>query len=149
MAQFTERFGTSVFEPTHIKEIPWEERKEIIPSYLFLKEKWKPNGEFDKLKATLVAGGNMQNEELYPNKSSPTVSTDSIILFSALAACNGLAVASIDFPAAFLTCDIPRDMPAVHVRAGKFLSDVLCRIDARYQYAVQTLKKRHHDCAPE
>jgi hypothetical protein len=64
-----------------------EERKSIIPSSIFLKEKFKPSGEFDKLKARLVARGHRQhksiNQEIisasddiniYNNKfTSPTV----------------------------------------------------------------------------
>ena len=37
---------------------------------MFLKEKFSPDGTFDKLKARLVAGGHLQDTEIYNNGSS-------------------------------------------------------------------------------
>lgn len=38
---------------------------------IFLKQKYKPNGDLDKLKARLVAGGHRQHFALYSDTSSP------------------------------------------------------------------------------
>ena len=53
----------------------------IIRSSLFLKEKYLPTGEFEKLKARLVALGNMQDLSLYSSEDtgSPTVSILSLL----------------------------------------------------------------------
>ena len=51
-----------------------------------MKEKFKPDGQFDKLKSRLVAGGHMQDRDLYPDKSSPTPSINSVFIIAALAA---------------------------------------------------------------
>jgi transcription elongation factor GreA-like protein len=55
----------------------FKHNKKVIKSFLFLKEKFKPDGSFDKLKSRLVAGGHMQNREeiLYEDRNSPTAST--------------------------------------------------------------------------
>jgi len=53
---------------------------------MFLKEKRKPDGCFDKLKARLVAGGHMQDRSIYDDNSSPTVSWTSVSLILAIAA---------------------------------------------------------------
>jgi hypothetical protein len=42
-----------------------EERVSIIPSSIFLKEKFKPTGEFDKLKTRLIAGCHRQDKLIY------------------------------------------------------------------------------------
>lgn len=47
--------------------------KKVIRSSMFLTEKFTASGEFDKLKARLVAGGDGQDKTLYDNLSSPGV----------------------------------------------------------------------------
>ncbi len=46
------------FQSVHSGGLSEQTRKKIIPSHIFLKEKLLANGEFDKMKARLVAGGN-------------------------------------------------------------------------------------------
>ena len=48
-----------VWRPVDVNNLSATERKGIIISSMFLKEKRKPDGTFDKLKARLVAGGHM------------------------------------------------------------------------------------------
>jgi hypothetical protein len=43
-----------VWRPVIVSDLTTEERRSIIPSSIFLKEKYKPSGEFDKVKARLV-----------------------------------------------------------------------------------------------
>jgi hypothetical protein len=53
------------------QDLSAEEEKRIIGSIMFLKEKHMPNGDFDKLKARLVAGGgHMQNRSEYTSKDT-------------------------------------------------------------------------------
>ena len=60
------------------------DRKCIIRSQVFLKEKYLPMGKFEKLKARLVAGGDQPggNDDL----SSPTVSSSAVMTVFAVAA---------------------------------------------------------------
>jgi hypothetical protein len=68
-----------------------------------LVEKFLANGEFDKIKARLVANGAQQNRELYPNKSSPTASIHAILTCFALVAYIGkYEVAKIDVKGAYI-----------------------------------------------
>jgi hypothetical protein len=48
------------FLPFRRSDIPSENLKEIIRSSLFLKEKYNAKGEFEKIKARLVADGSKQ-----------------------------------------------------------------------------------------
>ena len=44
--------------------LPHRPSTRVIRSSMFLKEKFSPTGEFEKLEACLVAGGHMQNRDL-------------------------------------------------------------------------------------
>jgi hypothetical protein len=61
----------------------------ILPSKLFLKDKHKPDGTFDKLKARLVAGGHRQHHAEYDTVSLPTVSTAAMFTVAAVSAKEG------------------------------------------------------------
>jgi hypothetical protein len=80
------------------------EMKSIISSSLFLKEKFHPDGNFEKLKARLVAGGHMQDKELYAKNdiSSPTVGTSSVMTVVAIAAKENRVTISADIGGAYL-----------------------------------------------
>ena len=47
---------------------------------MFLKDKYDAAGDFQKLKARLVAGGDKQDKNLYEDLSSPTVSIESVFM---------------------------------------------------------------------
>ena len=50
----------------------------ILKSHMFVVAKHLASGEFDKMKARLVADGRDQEPGLYPDKSSPTVAIHSV-----------------------------------------------------------------------
>jgi hypothetical protein len=54
-----------LWRPVIVSDLTTEERRTIIPPSIFLKEKYKPSGEFDKLKVRLVAGGHRQDKLIY------------------------------------------------------------------------------------
>ncbi len=66
-----------------------EGKQLIIPSKLFLKDKYRPDGTFDKFKARLGAGGHRQNHDDYESTSSPTVATSSVLIVAAMSAKRG------------------------------------------------------------
>jgi hypothetical protein len=55
------------------KEYMNRHRSKVIRSFMCVKKIYTSQGKIDKLKSRLVAGGNMQNRDLYPNVSSKTV----------------------------------------------------------------------------
>jgi hypothetical protein len=95
-----------VFEPIDIKKLTSSERRAIIRSSIFLKEKFKPDGSFDKLKARLVADGSMQDKQIYDSLTSPTVSTTSLMCLLALFSAEGRILSTTDIGSAYLNCDI-------------------------------------------
>ena len=86
LEELNQMIKKSVWTPVYKQSLTTEERSKIIRSSMFLKEKFLASGEFDKLKARLVAGGNMQDRELYEDLSAPTASTCSVFAVLAIAA---------------------------------------------------------------
>jgi hypothetical protein len=80
---------------------------EILRCFIFLVEKFLANGQFDKIKARLVANGAQQQREMYPNKSSPTANIHSIFACLTVAAYIGnYKVAKIDVKGAYIQTEI-------------------------------------------
>ena len=122
------------FAGVDANELSGEEQARIISSMTFLKAKYKPDGSFDKLKARLVAGGHLQDRDIYDNGNSPTASTSSVFMIAAIAAKERRAVAKIDFPGAFLNAEMP-NIPGkdVYVTLNQFEAKVLMKIDKKYE----------------
>ncbi len=91
--------------PVMKSEVPQD--AEILRCFIFLVEKFFANGEFEKIKARLVANGAQQNRALYPNKSSPTASIHAMFTCLALVAYIGnYSVAKIDVKGAYIQTEI-------------------------------------------
>ena len=122
-----------VWEGVLINSLNPLQKKSIITSGMFLKDKYTADGKFDKLKSRLVAGGHLQDRSIYNDGSSPTVSTTSIFTITAIAASENRSVATIDFPGAFLNSDMPSEGDhTVYMRLNKYLTNVLISIDKSY-----------------
>jgi hypothetical protein len=100
--EMNQMLDRKVWRGVNIDFLNPEQRRSIIPCKMFVKEKTLADGSFDKLKSRIVAGGHMQDRDIYDNGSSPTVSTTSVFIIAALAAKEGRSLAMIDFPGAFL-----------------------------------------------
>jgi hypothetical protein len=75
----------------------------VLNSHMFLVEKHLANGEYDKTKGRIIVDGRDQDPELFPNKSSPTVSIQSVFtVLGLVATINWLIVVKIDIKGAFL-----------------------------------------------
>jgi hypothetical protein len=55
---------------------------EVLRSHMFVVDKFKANGDFDKTEARIVANGSTQNPAAYPNKPSPTLVVHSLFTVS-------------------------------------------------------------------
>jgi hypothetical protein len=97
----------------------------IIRSSMFLKAKFDASGAFEKLKARLVAWGNLQNRDEIPNRSAPTVNMTSLKIVLALAARHGKKGAVYDVGGAFLCCDLVGE--EIHIEIDAFLSQLIAK----------------------
>jgi len=112
------------FKPVHWKEIDEEKRDQILESHVFVKK--KRSGE---IKARKVAGGNKQRDFISKESaSSPTVSTNSVLLTSIVDAKEDRDVAIIDIPNAFIQTMVEDDRDRVIMRIRGHMVDVLVKV---------------------
>ena len=76
--------------------------RKLIRSAMIFDGKYDVNGNFERLKARLVARGNEMNESLYEDRSSPTISTIHVMIILALAAKERRHIRVVDIGNAFL-----------------------------------------------
>jgi len=91
--------------------------------------------KFDKLKARLVASGDLQDRSLYAETqtSSPTVATETVFMVAAIAGRERRKVVTIDIGSAFLRGKFEDDSEPIIMRLDKQMADVLCQIDPAYK----------------
>jgi hypothetical protein len=108
------------------EDIPTDKVKAVIRSRMFLRQ--KRNGI---IKSGLVAGGHMQDKTLYSvmNTSSPTVSTDSLLILSAVFAMKKCKIIKINIVAAYLNCKLEK---AIYMSLDKLVSSLLVKLYDSY-----------------
>ena len=128
----------NTFKPMHWSELTEIQRKTVLESHMFLKEKRDL-----KIKGRTVAGGNKQRDYISKeDASSPTVATESVLLSCIIDAEEDRDVAVIDIPNAFVQTRIEdeKDMAIIKIRG--VLVDILVKIDSdAYKSYVTTDKK--------
>jgi hypothetical protein len=116
------------WKPIRASTLTSKQRSRMVRSFLFLKEKYTSTGEFEKLKARLVAGGHMQVRSEYTEAetSSPTVSQSALYMVAAIAAKEKRHVATADVGQAFLKAKLNREV-IMHLepRLAKMLAEEL------------------------
>ena len=117
-----------VWKPIKLSKIP--KGKRIIYSSMFLKEKYDSRGIFEKLKARLAAGGDVQDKSLYDNISSPTVQTNSVFIELSLAGWRNSIIVVVDITGAYLNADMIED---VFMSIDRILAEILIDIDPSYR----------------
>jgi hypothetical protein len=149
VGQILEKGG---FEGVDVSKLSAEERKGIIPSMLFFKDKYTPSGVFDKFKARLVAGGHLQDREVYETKdiAAPTASIEAVFILLNIAALHNMHVITADIGGAYLHAKM--DKP-IYMRLDPITTGILCVLDKSYASFVQTnqqsvvkLKKALYGC---
>ena len=106
MKELEQMLNKSVWTPIDVRRLTAEQRGRIIRSSMFLKEKFLATGEFEELKARLVAGGDQQDKNLYDDLSAPTVSTSAVFTVLSIAAHEGRRAAVVDIGGAFLNAQM-------------------------------------------
>jgi hypothetical protein len=128
-------YARGTFARANVHDMTAAIRRTIISSSCFLKEKFNAEGLFDKLKARLVAGGHRQDRSVYKSPiDSPTVSTTAVFLVAGIAAKEGRATATVDFPGAYLHADLrAEDGPPVLMRLNRYETSVLVKMAKEFE----------------
>ena len=124
-----------VWAPVDLTGLSWEEKRRIIRSSMFLKEKFLASGEFEKLKARLVAGGDQQDRNLYDDLSVPTVGTSLVFTLLSIAAHEERSITVIDISGAFLNADINTGL-SVHMRLDRNMTNMMIKLAPHYSQFV-------------
>ena len=132
MDELVQMVTKKVWRPIEVSRLTISERRSIIRSSMFIKEKFFPDGTFEKLKARLVAGGDKQDRSLYEDLSAPTVLTSSVFSIAAVAAMEHRHVMVVDIGGAFL--NVPMDTGVVvHMRLDPIMSRLMTDISPEYR----------------
>ena len=105
-AELTQTLEKRVWSYITTNELDAEQRKKLIRSHMFLKDKFK-FVVFDKVKARLVAGGDKQDKTLYDIISFPTVSLEAVLSIISIVAIEHRKIATVDITGAYLECMLP------------------------------------------
>ena len=141
-AELKQMIDKKVWHPVNIGDLSHDVRKNIIRSSMFLKEKFDSTGKFEKLKARLVANGNMQDKTIYSDDmSSPTSALSSVFSIAAIAAHENRTVKTLDINGAYLNADMHKTGIDVYMRLDGKMVDILCELDSAYlPYVVKSDK---------
>jgi hypothetical protein len=109
--------------------------KRAITSLVFFKEKYLSTGQFDKLKARIVAGGHQQDRTVYDSKdiSSPTVSTECVYMIAGIAAMERRKVITVDIAGAYLKGSFKEGAEPIYMRLDATTAETLCSINPGYE----------------
>ena len=132
VAELQQMVDKNVWHPIHAQGLSSKERRAIIRSSMFLKDKYLASGAFEKFKARLVAGGNQQDKGLYENLSSPTAATTSLLTTASIAAAENRFVMIVDIGGAFLNASMHPTGVIVHMRLSALMASILVKIDPSY-----------------
>ena len=86
---------------------------------MFIKQKFVPNGDMDKLKARPVADGSQQGRHLYDFVSSAAISPQVVYLLFNIATYYRCILSTVDIRGAFLNTEFtPADSP-IYLKINK------------------------------
>lgn len=121
-----------VWTPVHEDTLGIQDKQRIIRSSMFIREKFSATGSFEKLKARLVAGGNMQDKTLYEDLAAPTVATGSVFAVLSITAAENRNIAVVDIGGAFLNASMDTGV-SVHMRLDATMTRMLTEMEPSYR----------------
>ena len=114
----------NTFKPMRLHELTPQEKKMMLESHMFLKEKCSR-----KIKGCTVVGGNKQRDYISKeDASSSTVSTEAVLLTCIVDAQEGRDVGIGDIPNAFIQMRIKHKKDMAIIRMHRVLVDILVEI---------------------
>ena len=140
MKEMTQLHDRECFEPIDFQSLSQREKKKALESLIFLVQK-----KDGTIKARTCANGSVQREWMSKEYvSSPTVSTEAILMTSIIDAEEGRDVATCDIPNAFIQTEVQerdKDGDRTIMKIRGVLVDLLCEIDPVYKKYVRHDKR--------
>ena len=100
-AELMNMHDNEVLKACHRNQIPQKYMSSIIPLHMFLKEKYKADGSFDKMKARLVYNGDRVDPETLGDTFAPTVNPISVMTQLNVATVRRYVMSCYDIKTAF------------------------------------------------
>jgi hypothetical protein len=108
----------------HWRELSQVQRQTVLESHMFLKQK-----RDRKIKGRTIAGGNKQRDCISKeDASSPTVTTEAVLLSCIIDAKEGRDVAVVDIPNAFVQTHVENEKDMAFIKICGVLVDILVEI---------------------
>ena len=124
--EFAQLHDLEVFTPLKPTGLTGKQKKDALPSINLIKEK-----RCGKIKGRSVADGRKQHNMYSKDEiTSPTVSTDALLMTLVIDAMEGREVATADVPGAYLQAEMDDD---VILRMTGASVDVLCQVNESYK----------------
>ncbi len=117
-----------------LKVVKWTDvpkTTKTIYSSMFLKAKYKPDGTFEKLKARLVAGGDMVEVNEDEDVSSPTLDLTSFYIMLMMASTQGHKIGTTDIPSAYLWAS-RSNRKTIYMRLAKEVANAMVTLKPEY-----------------
>jgi hypothetical protein len=102
--------------------------------FSFFKDKWFPDGKFEKLKARSAVDGSKQDKNDYDDLFSPTVATTSIFFVATVAAVERRHVMKFDVPGAYLNTDIEKEL---YLIIDPTMAKIIISIDKSFEIGLR------------
>ena len=131
-AELQQMHDKSVWHGVHLRNLTKAQKRAIIRSSMFLKDKYFASGAFEKFKARLVAGGDQQDRTMYEDLAAPTAATANVFAMAALAAREKRVVKTVDIGGAYLNASMVESGVIVHMRLDKAMTAILVQIDPAF-----------------
>ena len=128
-AELRQMHDKTVWHGVHLRNLTKAQKRAILRSSMFLKDKYLASGAFEKFKARLVAGGDQQDRTMYEDLSAPTAATANVFAMAALAARERRTVATVDIGGAYLNASM---VESVHMRLDKVMTEILVKINPKF-----------------
>ena len=132
MSELQQMIDKGVWHGVHLNNLSSVQRKAVLRSVTFLKDKFTAQNTFDKFKARICVDGSRQDHALYDNVSSPTAATSSVLSCAAISAAEGRKVMTIDVSGAFLHADMRATGITVHVQLDSTMTRFLVELEPHY-----------------
>ncbi len=128
-AELHQMHDKQVWYEVRMRDLTKQQRKAIIRSSMFLKDKSFASGTFENFKARLVAGGDQQDRTMNEDLAAPTAATANAFAMAAMAAREKRVVATVGIGGgAYLNASMIESGVIVHMRLDKIMTSILVKI---------------------
>jgi hypothetical protein len=119
--------------PARLKSLSVEERRNVIPSHLFVTRKYDAQGNIVREKGRWVAGGNFLDMAAMDMQCLPTMNQSSPMILLSIAATSRYEVLTFDIKGAYLYTTSKEDEPQIYIWIDKAVAEILCEVSPEYR----------------